>query len=95
VSNCGLPFHLEIASRDFEQEFRKLIHKSQERTVKDKLLLCLHKWAEFEFKTDPQLDLIPSLYSKLKSSGVDFPSDSPPKVSLETTVRVEVSSIFF
>jgi signal transducing adaptor molecule len=77
VSNCGLPFHLEIASRDFEQEFHKLLHKTPERTVRDKLLSCLQKWAENEFKSDPQLHLIPSMYSKLKSSGVEFPASSP------------------
>ncbi|XP_021949772.1 signal transducing adapter molecule 2 isoform X2 [Folsomia candida] len=77
VSNCGLPFHLEIASRDFEQEYCKLLTKIQEKTVRDKLLQCLQKWAE-SFKSDPQLDLIPSLVGKLKAKGVHF-SDSPHK----------------
>jgi signal transducing adaptor molecule len=81
VSNCGLQFHLEIASRDFEQEFCKLISKIQEKTVRDKLLLCLQKWSENEFKSDPQLDLIPSLVGKLKQKGVDFPSANPNKVT--------------
>lgn len=29
VNNCGKNYHLEIASREFEQEYRKLIQKSQ------------------------------------------------------------------
>lgn len=29
VSNCGKPFHLEIASRDFENEFKRLLSKAQ------------------------------------------------------------------
>ncbi|CAG7828520.1 unnamed protein product [Allacma fusca] len=76
VSNCGLPFHLEVASRDFEQEYRKLLNKTHERAVRDKLLHCLQKWAENEFKSDPQLDLIPTLYQRLKQSGTDFPADT-------------------
>jgi len=79
VSNCGLPFHLEIASREFEQEFRKLLQKHQEKTIRDKFLSCLQKWAENEFKSDPQLDLIPTLFNSLRGKGFDFPSDSPSK----------------
>lgn len=41
--------------------------------------VSLKKWAENEFKTDSQLNLIPTLYQKLKSEGYEF-SDvvSPP-----------------
>lgn len=37
-----------------------------------KLKQCLKKWAENDFKTDPQLNLIPSLYQHLRSKGYDF-----------------------
>ncbi|XP_055636421.1 signal transducing adapter molecule 2 [Toxorhynchites rutilus septentrionalis] len=87
VSNCGKQFHLEVASRDFETEFKKLLQKSQQKTstvtiptkVNTRLKLCLKKWAEAEFKSDPQLNLIPSLYQKLRSEGHDFsdPSVTP------------------
>ncbi|XP_043279608.1 signal transducing adapter molecule 1 isoform X2 [Venturia canescens] len=70
-SNCGKTFHLEIASRDFEGELRKLIQRSQQKIV-DKLKALLKKWAEGDFKSDPQLNLIPTLYNKLKSEGIDF-----------------------
>ncbi|KAL9707490.1 hypothetical protein quinque_011008 [Culex quinquefasciatus] len=78
VSNCGKQFHLEIASREFETEFKKLLQKSQP-TVNTRLKLCLKKWAEAEFKSDPQLNLIPSLYQKLRSEGHDFsdPATTP------------------
>lgn len=78
VSNCGKQFHLEVASRDFETEFRKLLQKSQPK-VNTRLKLCLKKWAESEFKSDPQLNLIPSLYGKLRAEGHDFsdPSVTP------------------
>lgn len=64
-------FHLEIASREFEGELKKLITKMQPKIV-EKLKALLKKWAEGDFKTDPQLNLIPSLYNKLKSEGIDF-----------------------
>lgn len=42
----------------------------------------LKKWAENDFKTDPQLNLIPSLYNKLKNEGHTFPSTSDTVSSL-------------
>lgn len=77
VNNCGKTFHLEVASRDFESEFRKLVQKSQPRIV-EKLKQSLKKWAEGDFKTDPQLSLIPSLFTKLKQEGMDFSTPSDP-----------------
>jgi signal transducing adaptor molecule len=81
VSNCGKTFHLEVASRDFETEFRKLLSRSQPR-VAEKLRQLLKKWAENDFKNDPQLNLIPSLYAKLKQEGIDF-------TMLSETVKVK------
>lgn len=48
-----------------------------------KLKLSLKKWSESEFKTDPQLNLIPSLYQKLRAEGQDFSdlSAAPPKAA--------------
>lgn len=76
VNNCGKNFLLEVASRNFEQEFRKLLAKNLPLKVTDKLKSLLKKWAENEFKNDPQLNLIPSLYIKLKQEGLDFSSIS-------------------
>lgn len=73
VNNSGKTFHIEVASRDFENEYMKLLTKVHTR-VAQKLKESLKKWAEGEFKTDQQLNLIPSLYSKLKSKGIDFSS---------------------
>ncbi|GLV38628.1 Signal transducing adaptor molecule [Carabus blaptoides fortunei] len=71
VNNCGRNFHLEVASREFETDFRKLITKSHP-TVQQKLKELLKTWADGEFKSDPQLNIIPSLYNKLKLEGIDF-----------------------
>lgn len=76
VNNCGKNFLLEVASRNFEQEFRKLLSKNLPQKVMDKLKSLLKKWSENEFKNDPQLNLIPSLYIKLKQEGLDFSSIS-------------------
>lgn len=40
--------------------------------VSERLRESLRKWAEGEFKGDPQLSLIPALYTKLKQEGYDF-----------------------
>ncbi|GAB0095415.1 signal transducing adapter molecule 1 [Sergentomyia squamirostris] len=70
VNNCGKNFHLEVASRDFENEYRRIVSKNQS-PVTGKLVGLLKKWSEGEFKTDPQLNLIPSFYQKLKSEGLE------------------------
>ena len=75
VNNCGVEFRLEVASREFETEFRKLLGRTQPK-VQEKLRSLLKTWAEGEFKGVPQLNLIPSLYNALKREGVDFSSVS-------------------
>ncbi|KAK4316073.1 hypothetical protein Pmani_012717 [Petrolisthes manimaculis] len=73
INNCGRKFLLEVASREFEQEIRK--HITGTRThhkVSERLRESLKKWAEGEFKGDPQLSLVPALYNKLKQEGYEF-----------------------
>ncbi|XP_046961716.1 signal transducing adapter molecule 1 [Vanessa cardui] len=76
VSNCGRLFHLEVASRDFEAEFRRLVARAQP-AVAQKLRAMLRKWAEGEFRSDPQLDLIPSLHAKLCTEAGERPTSAP------------------
>ena len=80
MNNCGKDFRLEVASREFENEFRRLLSRSQPK-VQEKLRSILKSWAEGEFKGDSQLSLIPSMYMALKKEGVDFSSasDQPKK----------------
>lgn len=42
--------------------------------------VSLKKWAENEFKSDSQLNLIPSLYQKLKTEGFEFTDVLSPPV---------------
>lgn len=79
VKNSGKIFHIEVASRDFENDYIKLMTKAHP-TVAKKLRESLKKWSENEFKSDPQLNLIPTLLSKLKTQGLDFSiADTPVK----------------
>lgn len=78
VNNCGKSFQLEVASREFEKVFRGLLAKSHPK-LQEKLRTMLKKWAEGDFKGDPQLGLIPSLYHNLKREGIDFNSQQPGK----------------
>lgn len=72
AKNSGKTFRLELASREFESEFQKLLSKSHPK-VAQKLKESLRKWSEDkEFKNDSQLSLIPTLYTTLKGKGVDF-----------------------
>ncbi|SPP81732.1 signal transducing adapter molecule 1 [Drosophila guanche] len=70
-NNCGKPFHLEVASRDFETEFRRLLTRAEPK-VSLKMRQVLKNWAENDYKNDRELDLIPALYTKLRLEGYDF-----------------------
>lgn len=76
IKNSGKIFHIEVASREFETEITKVITKGHE-IVSKKLRESLKRWAENEFKSDTQLVLIPTLYSKLKSQGYEFYTEEP------------------
>ena len=71
ANNCGKEFRLEIASREFENEFRRLLGRTQPK-VQEKLRGLLKSWAEGEFKGDSQLSLIPSLYNALRRRSALF-----------------------
>lgn len=81
VNNCGRAFHLEICSRDFVSECRTLISQKAHPKVAQRLKLLIKRWAEMpEFKDDPSLSLIPSLYESLKKEGHEFADpDTMPK----------------
>lgn len=76
VKNSGKSFHIEVASRDFENDFNKLMTKAHPEVAK-KLRESLKRWSENEFKSDGQLSLIPSLYHKLRGT-FDFSSGETP-----------------
>nr|XP_034823960.1 signal transducing adapter molecule 1 [Maniola hyperantus] len=73
VANCGRAFHLEVASRDFEAEFRRLLARAQP-PVQARLRALLRKWADGEFRDDPQLDLIPTLHARLQAEAGAAPA---------------------
>lgn len=90
VNNCGKKFHLEVASREFETEARKLLSKGHPKVVgKFKFALC--KWSENEFKSDPQLNFIVAIVNNLKNEGQEFPSLEPPKIHLPKEPNIVIS----
>ncbi len=91
ISNCGKAFHLEVASRDFEPEIKRLITKGHPGIANIAKTL-LKKWAEGDFKTDPNLNLIPSLYKKLRSSGIDFGSVEDSKKTVSNPAKQPASA---
>ncbi|XP_035208281.1 signal transducing adapter molecule 1-like [Stegodyphus dumicola] len=92
VKNCGRSFHLEVCSRDFEAEIKKLLHKGHPRVI-EKLKGLLKKWSEEDFKNDSQLSLIPSLYNSLKSERSDFSSSVTVQSSKPAMQRLKDTSI--
>lgn len=87
VSNCGKKFHLEVASREFINEARKLLEKGHPKVV-EKFKLLLKKWAENEFKSDPELSVILTFYNQLRSEGQDFTDPSKPQLPKDPNVVI-------
>lgn len=87
VSNCGKKFHLEVASREFITEARKLLEKGHPKVI-EKFKLMLKKWSENEFKSDPELSLIPTFYMQLKKEGYDFTDPSKPQLPKDPNVVI-------
>ena len=57
--------------------------------VQEKLKSMLRRWAEGDFKGDPQLALIPSLFNQLQKEGIDFSNTSSSgEVSISCTIKV-------
>ncbi|OQV19175.1 Signal transducing adapter molecule 2 [Hypsibius exemplaris] len=74
VANAKRKFHLEVSSRVFDDEVRGMFKNSQNfnRELLEKFALLIKKWSENEFKSDPALALIPSLWLHLKSTKSSF-----------------------
>lgn len=87
VSNCGKKFHLEIASRDFITEAKKLIDKGHPKVV-ERFKLMIKKWSENEFKADPELSLIPTFYQQLKKEGHTFNDPAKPELPKDPNVVI-------
>lgn len=79
VSNCGKNFQLEVSSREFETEMKKLVKKWPPSSgVGLNLRTLVKKWSEADFKSDKQLSLLTSMWSRMKTEGMDLTIHSDP-----------------
>lgn len=95
VNNCGKTFRLEVASREFDNEIKKVVPKWPTGPVGDKLRALIKKWSEADFKSDSQLGLMTSLYSRLKQDGVDFTTQPEPQPKVCVLIVIEYNSIVY
>lgn len=87
VSNCGKKFHLEVASREFINEARKLLSKGHPKVI-ERFKLMIKKWSENEFKSDPELNVIPGFYAQLQEEGYDFTDPTKPQLPKDPNVVI-------
>lgn len=90
MNNCGKTFQLEVASRDFETELKKILKRWNGTSTKvgSKIRILVKKWSEADFKADPQLSLMTSFYSRLKQEGIDFSTQPEPSVNSKVSISV-------
>lgn len=87
VGNCGKKFHLEVASREFLTEARKLLEKGHPKVV-ERFKLMIKKWSENEFKSAVELTMIPSFYAQLVKEGYDFTDPTKPQLPKDPNVVI-------
>ncbi len=76
VTECGLPLHNQISSKDFITFLLTLLKTKDSPEVQFKILSLIKKWGiRFEAKKD----ILPNFYetyNSLKNSGVIFPDNT-------------------
>uniref|UniRef100_A0A0A9WPQ0 Signal transducing adapter molecule 1 n=1 Tax=Lygus hesperus TaxID=30085 RepID=A0A0A9WPQ0_LYGHE len=94
VSNCGKSFQLEVASREFESEMKKVVKKWPPSSgVGSQLRILVKKWSEAEFKSDPQLSLLTSMWGRMKSDGIDLTIHADPTTTARTSRPVDPDTV--
>lgn len=74
VKNCGKRFHIHIATKDFLQDFIKIISPKHSPPIDLQMTVLglLQTWA-YAFQTSPELKEVCKQYQELKNKGVEFP----------------------
>lgn len=74
VKNCGKPFHVLVANKDFVNDLVKLIgpKNGPPGDVQDKVLSLIQIWAD-TFRNQPDLKGVCEVYEELRSKGIEFP----------------------
>eukprot|EP00035_Acanthoeca_spectabilis_P020942 m.435420 g.435420 ORF g.435420 m.435420 type:complete len:772 (-) comp17847_c0_seq1:52-2367(-) len=75
VKNCGGPVQSEVATRDFMDQFRRLVRGSI-ATVKPRCLELIQTWAH-AFEGQPRYKVVPDTYNVLRMEGHEFPPHNP------------------
>jgi len=94
VKNCGMRFHVQIASREFLEDFLKILKAkyNHSREIQMTVLDLLQSWA-FAFQNIPELKEVIKTYQDLKNKNVEFPPLDPDKtIELEIPVKVTDST---
>ncbi|ESO07415.1 hypothetical protein HELRODRAFT_110832 [Helobdella robusta] len=82
VKNCGKRFHVQLATKDFLQDFMKIINPKNNYSValQNTVLGLLQTWA-FAFQNSPELKEVNKTYQDLKAKRVEFPPLDADKAS--------------
>ncbi|XP_055603080.1 target of Myb1 membrane trafficking protein isoform X2 [Uranotaenia lowii] len=75
VKNCGKPFHVLVANKEFIQELVKLIGPKNDPPpiVQEKVLSLIQIWAD-AFRSQSDLNGVVLVYQELKNKGIEFPA---------------------
>mmetsp|Transcript_11454 Transcript_11454/g.26061 ORF Transcript_11454/g.26061 Transcript_11454/m.26061 type:complete len:524 (+) Transcript_11454:46-1617(+) len=76
MKNCGINFHLQVASSEFMKELAAIGGKkiAVDGNVQEKALELIQAWAEAFHELRDDLPMFDEVYHKLKAEGIRFPA---------------------
>lgn len=72
VKNCGKRFHIEIATKEFLDDFQNILMGSAPEKVSSKILELIQCWSS-AFRNNPEYKIVIDMCNFLKLNGFEFP----------------------
>ncbi|KPM03590.1 hepatocyte growth factor-regulated tyrosine kinase substrate-like protein [Sarcoptes scabiei] len=73
VKNCGSFFHIELATKEFMEEFHMILKNTIDNKVKNEILRLVQCWAH-AFRKEPSYKAVQDEMRLMKAEGFQFPA---------------------
>ncbi|XP_059087624.1 hepatocyte growth factor-regulated tyrosine kinase substrate-like [Tigriopus californicus] len=88
VKNCGALIHDEIATRQFMEELREIVKRTNDENIKKKVLEMIQHWG-MAFRNSPKYRIVTDTLNLMKAEGWEFPPVREAEAMFEADVAPE------